>query len=353
MSAWQGAVLLACGLAAWAGPARAGGYDLDWLGVPRFVGTNYIDLAQISRLSKFRSSAGHDYSDAVETCRSMKHYFMMPDATAAIVSPVAGTVTRVQPEWAGTQVQITSVEQPDFTFILFHVALARPLVPGERLAAGQPLGTHVGTQTASDIAVAVNASDGFRLVSYFETLTDAAFAPFRARGIGSPAELVTSRAQRDAAPYQCAGETFVNLPVPPSTEYVALLSGAPPEATGAVEGPLTRQSIGLTLSPPPDVAGRTGRLFVGAVLPAHLGGGLYLLSRSGAWVPFNGCTGAPAVGQGLLVAGQHVDVVTTPSDLTAYEGTVLYAGYGLGDDDAQACTAMIEGRTYRAAYTVK
>jgi hypothetical protein len=50
-------------------------YDTDANGVPRFAESNCIELHKISRISKFRSGAGHDYSDDFETCRSMKHYF--------------------------------------------------------------------------------------------------------------------------------------------------------------------------------------------------------------------------------------------------------------------------------------
>lgn len=197
-------------------------YDLDALGVPEFVRINYIDVSKISQISKFRSSAGHDYHDDVETCRSMKHYFIAPDATTAIVSPVAGTVSRLANDFAGVQVQITSDLQPGFIFILFHVNLAKPLAVGDWIAEGQVLGTHIGTQTFSDIAVAVNTPKNYRLVSYFDTLTDTAFAAFQARGISSREQMQFSRAQRDADPYRCNGETFAGLRVDPKTEYVNL-----------------------------------------------------------------------------------------------------------------------------------
>ena len=35
--------------------------------LPKFVSTNYIELEKITRISKFRSSAGHDYSDDFES----------------------------------------------------------------------------------------------------------------------------------------------------------------------------------------------------------------------------------------------------------------------------------------------
>jgi hypothetical protein len=186
-------------------------YDVDQLGVPRFVGTSYIDLAQLTRISLFRSHEGHDYSDDLEPCRSMKHYFKFPTSATTVYAPVSGVVRGTIEEWAGTQVQITSTEQPAFTFVIFHVTLASPLVPGASVTAGQVLGTHVGTQTFSDIAVEVNApGDRRRLVSYFDTLTDAAFAPYAARGIASRAALVITRAQRDAAPLTCVNHQFTD-----------------------------------------------------------------------------------------------------------------------------------------------
>src|SRR5438105_4703915 len=83
------------------------------------------ELTTITKISKFRSSAGHDYSDDVEHCRSMKHYFMRPDGSAATWSPVAGTVSRLMADFVGTQVQITSDLEPAFTFIIFHVNLVK------------------------------------------------------------------------------------------------------------------------------------------------------------------------------------------------------------------------------------
>ncbi len=186
------------------------GYDLDALGVPAFVNTNYIDIAAVNRISLFRSHDGHDYSDGTETCRSMKHYLKYPTTATAIRAPVTGVVRTLFEEWAGTQVQITSRDQPAFTFIIFHISLAGPLAVGDEVTEGAILGTHASNFTNSDIAVEVNTPSGRRLVSYFETLTASAFAPYFARGIMSPSMLIITRAQRDAAPLTCTGETFTN-----------------------------------------------------------------------------------------------------------------------------------------------
>ena len=47
--------------------------DDDNVEIPQFVDVNYIELEKISKISKFRSGMGHDYSDDFESCRSMKH----------------------------------------------------------------------------------------------------------------------------------------------------------------------------------------------------------------------------------------------------------------------------------------
>ncbi len=216
------ALLTACNIASSSAAEQISYYDLDTLGIPKFVNVNYIDVAKISQISKFRSSAGHDYHDDAEACRSMKHYFIAPDATTAIVSPIAGTVTRLNNDFDGRQVQITSDLQPGFIFILFHVNLAKPLAVGDHIAEGQSLGTHIGTQTFSDIAVAVNTPKNYRLISYFDTLTDEAFAAFQARGIATREQMAFTKAERDAAPYRCQGEEFAGLKVDPKTEYVTL-----------------------------------------------------------------------------------------------------------------------------------
>jgi hypothetical protein len=47
-------------------------YDLNSNGIPRFVQADYIELAKIGQISRFRSGVGHEYSDAIEFCRSMQ-----------------------------------------------------------------------------------------------------------------------------------------------------------------------------------------------------------------------------------------------------------------------------------------
>jgi hypothetical protein len=65
--------------------------------LPKFITASHIEISEIAYVSKFRSSAGHDFSDSFETCCSMKHYFIPLDYygtrfTQPIYSPVDGVI---------------------------------------------------------------------------------------------------------------------------------------------------------------------------------------------------------------------------------------------------------------------
>ena len=169
-------------------------WDVATQGVPKLATHNYIDLAKIIQISKFRSGIGHDYADAYERCRSMKHYFVPPRGKAAkavrIYAPFSGTVTRTIKEWAGVQIQITSTANPAFTAILFHVNPTISVANGTVLKGGQRIGNHIGEQTGSDITIAVNETAGRRLVSWFHVMTDRVFAMYARRGVKSRTDLV-------------------------------------------------------------------------------------------------------------------------------------------------------------------
>ena len=189
-------------------------YDVNAKGIPKFVGVDYIKLGKILRISKFRSGIGHDYSDGFESCRSMKHYFE-PKAnadwsTVKVYSPVEGTVSGFTQESAGTQVSIQSKEYPAFYLNIFHINLASPLKVGDPVGAGQQLGTHIGSQTMSDIAVGVNTPSGRKLLSWFDVISDPVFQQCQPRGLVSRTDAIISKQARDADPLSCNGEAFTN-----------------------------------------------------------------------------------------------------------------------------------------------
>ena len=205
-------------------------YDIDALGIPKFVGVDYIRLENISRISKFRSGIGHDYSDIDESCRSMKHYFYRKDDvdwSLAIYSPVDGIIAKLAPQWVsikdksykGTRVVIRSKEYPAFVFTIFHVNLANSLNVGDAVTAGQQLGTLNRTRFSSDIAVSVTVPRGFIqrllgssiLVSYFDVMTDSLFQDYQARGVSSRDALIISKEARDADPLPCIDKGNLDL----------------------------------------------------------------------------------------------------------------------------------------------
>jgi hypothetical protein len=189
------------------GARAAGAQEL-----PKLVEADYIELPKIASISKFRSAAGHDYSDSFESCRSMKHYFKPASDVAwssvSLFSPVSGVVRKTEEEWAGTRIEIQADQCPAMTFIIFHVKPARQLRQGDKVAAGQPLGRHIGSQTWSDIAVSLGTPQGRRLVSYFEVMPDWLFERYRARGLASREAVIISRKSRDADPLSCQDGRF-------------------------------------------------------------------------------------------------------------------------------------------------
>ncbi len=198
-----------------AGMSSAETYDVNSNGIPRFVKSDYIELAKVARVSRFRSAAGHDYSDSFESCRSMKHYFQPGNAvdwaSVEIRLPVAGTVSRLEPERlarSGIQIRIKASAFPAFYFILFHVRTNGLVSAGDSVSAGELLGTHIGTRSTSDIAVGVATPKGWKLLSYFDVMTDSLFATYQARGIGSRTNVIISKEARDKDPLTCNGGEF-------------------------------------------------------------------------------------------------------------------------------------------------
>lgn len=185
--------------------------------LPRLVEFDYVDPAQIGTVSLFRSSAGHDFPDDFEACRSMKHYFGPDDGVAPenmpIRSPVTGRIAGYTQEEFGFSIAIEPDDHAGFWFNLFHVGLDADLVVGQAVVAGQRLGQHCCTETISDMAVWMNTPQGMRLVSYFDVMPDSLFSAYQARGVASRAELILSKEQRDAEPLECPapGDYFTGL----------------------------------------------------------------------------------------------------------------------------------------------
>jgi len=230
-------------------------------GIPKFVTIDYIERNKIQKISKFRSSVGHDFSDNFESCRSMKHYvvpFETYYSNLEIFAPVDGNISYMKEEWAGTQIGIKSKDYPDYTFVIFHVNINN-LNVGDEVYAGQKIGNHIGRLTDSDIAVWVNAPtvntpNGIKWVSYFDVMTDCLFQEYQKYGLTSRDEVIIQKDARDADPLICDGERFTdtgnleNWIFLTDTTLPKLISSNP--ADGEINVPFTQRTISYTFNKP-------------------------------------------------------------------------------------------------------
>jgi hypothetical protein len=127
-----------------------------------------------------------------------------------IYSPVSGTITRVEPESiGGTKIEIASDDYPAFRISIFHINLQGTRNVDDKISAGELLGTHIGSQTYSDVSVIVNdPTKQGRMVSWFDVITDNVFSEYSARGVSSRSAMMISKSERDANPLTCSGDTF-------------------------------------------------------------------------------------------------------------------------------------------------
>ncbi len=198
--------------------------------LPQFIQADFIDLDSIYSISKFRSGAGHDFSDGGERCRSMKHYFNTQDTSQKlaiyeksngvppkpdgindinIYSPVDGEVVAIESEQMpiGEQIYIRPKSYSDYTVRLFHIYLTDDIKKGSGVTAGQKIGV-ISRYQNTDVAI-MTGGFGRNYVSYFEVMPESVFAKYRERGVTSREELIVSREARNASPFQCNGEKFV------------------------------------------------------------------------------------------------------------------------------------------------
>ena len=199
--------------------------DPDRDPLPAVIEALHIPLERIRRISKFRSGVGHDFSDGVESCRSMKHYLHPlggepgeahdPSwSTLEIRSPLTGTIREMRDEWgrgrAGFGMTIVSEAHEQIAVTLFHVAPDDGIEIGRRVEAGERLGRHSTDETYHDIAVAVRGVadeagewGGLRYVSWFDVMSDEVFAAFAEYDIDERDRFLIPRETRDEHPLSC------------------------------------------------------------------------------------------------------------------------------------------------------
>lgn len=218
-----------------------------------------LDLSQVASISAFRSCAGHDYSGnnvsgQAETMRSMKHYIMPLDSLVGSVNiikvyaPFDGQVASIIAEQTpvGKQVWLTPASGPAWIFKFFHTT---PVVAqGQSFKAGDLIGyENLSRTTVSSFDIALarfadasgnvaslaqlnkmmaaygsGSSTGYgndggkpqdsmtqQYDSIFNHMNPDILAQFAKKGI-TPANIVISKAQRDANPCVLSNGHFVS-----------------------------------------------------------------------------------------------------------------------------------------------
>jgi Bacterial Ig-like domain (group 2) len=195
----------------------AGSFNLGTVALPQFVVADHHDLANIYRISRFRSGIGHSNgNETIELCRNLKHYYepiaALDWTTLPIASPVTGTLATIEADGLyGVRLSIIPRDFPPARIVLHHVAADPDLVAGAWLEAGQHVGTHSSQLTYSDISVlVVTPTLGERPVSLFDVMSDAIFAHYQALGVPAKSAFIISREERDADPIPCTPD----LPFP-------------------------------------------------------------------------------------------------------------------------------------------
>jgi hypothetical protein len=217
---------------------------------PELIESHVTDISMLEELSRFRSGAGHDFSydpsfsyggeyfgatDSTEPDSSMKHYFapyaihLGDFTTIPVYAPFDGVITRVTEEVndddssiVNKRVEITSVDNSNYTAILFHLNLDNdyPQILNDWPAAVWPFhqvddatyvtdsliaGDFMGyadmrTSHDFDIAVLYSVSSTEKYwVSYFDLMPETLFSTYSARN-ADRADLSISKASRTSTP---------------------------------------------------------------------------------------------------------------------------------------------------------
>ena len=198
--------------------------------LPKVVANDFTNVGGfIEDISYFRSSAGHDYSDSFESCRSMKHYFSpreeeRKNSNVPVFSPYAGTIVQLNTEEGknfeddgktNQRTIVRSSTNPAVLAVIFHVDFdSDGLAAGSTVEAGQQLGYARMERKGSvghdfDIAMHLNTEEGVHYVSYFDLLDDDVFSGYNGFG-NNRSDFIITESQRDADPLSCDGETFTS-----------------------------------------------------------------------------------------------------------------------------------------------
>lgn len=140
--------------------------------------------------------------------------------------------------------------------------------------------------------------------------------------------------------------TTVDKLTPEATGF-NLNAGTPFTAQAAAVGPLTQQSLSVTLTPATSDVGQIGAVFVAAVVPK---GSIYVLTPTTGWQAYDP-SNPEAYSIGSL---QQTSVnLLTKTNMTPLVGTALYLGYGVGNSALSSLGNMLKAGSLKTVYTIQ
>ena len=238
--------------------------------LPQFITHFLIDPKYLVAISKFRSNAGHGYSDQYEwPDSSMKNYYQpLPQYlfgqngqnTLPEYAPANGTISSLTPDGPlstgqprGNQLTIVPDGYPAFAITMFHCDSLASVQVGAHVNAGDLIG-YADLREAINVDFAVSAywnltplfvspgvppspgqvlkAPGWKLLSPFDVMTDAAFAVYAPYGLKDRSAAIVPLAYRNQFPGQFAQWDPANLnPVEAIIFPVAPVVSAQPLST--------------------------------------------------------------------------------------------------------------------------
>ncbi len=181
----------------------------------------FVDPANVSRISQFRSCCGHDYSRKGEENSSMKHYihqiesFGISNDEFEIYAPFDGKVTNIKEDTRdlpcfndthGFQMFIRPDAQRSVYIKLFHV---NPVVDEGPVRAGDLIAygdfrecdnTNRNKVSENPSSFDISLQRGNQSYPLFPAMTGDAFAPWIEAGVATPDDTVIPLEEREANP---------------------------------------------------------------------------------------------------------------------------------------------------------
>jgi len=158
-----------------------------------------------------------------------------------------------------------------------------------------------------------------------------------------------------AADEGSSGSNVGAMPTKQSVKVGTIANSNVGQATTTATGTASSQSVTTSFVPAGNDQGKQGSVFVAALLPSTLGGGVYFMSSTSAWTLYTSCATAPAYSTGNLTAASNIKIADA-MDVSGLVGTQIYVGHGLGgalSPAGTACTNMLNNGSYQLTYTVK